>query len=1008
MFDDPSDVVKADRWRLLDGAGSAAGERLKTHVVAANILLAIILAGVLTLTSLSNRDNQIKESYATATTISHAVAEHTRQVFKTLQSGVNSAASLLPETIAVANRDRVLADLVEIQRDFPQILIFYVVDSNGDLVATSTGLPSQAVNVADYPEFIYHRDNPDTEARVGMPRLSRNTSLPSQWIMMMTRRLETSDGQFVGVAAATLSLGYLIDFYDSLDLPDDSVLGLILNDGTLLARVPIIEPMIGQSLKDGPLVAAILNGENEGTAEVTSLDRHPRLVAFQVLGDLGVSVYVGLSRQQALADWRRNSLLITALGLLVLGFFATGSALVYRQTADIQQAERRRTHRLRALTEVTKALVSCHSSSMLAAELATRSVALLRASETCVLLPARQPDDEDIRVTSSGLPPSAFHPAICAVGGLAAATIADRHLRSVSRAELDAMHPVSSPVPPLPASHLLIVPIIDRTGEASGVICLMDPEETAESSWAEAQQIANFAGLCLEGIQATETLSRLLIDAQNSQREIEGIFTSISDAVVAIDRGWHFTFLNDEAERVLGVNRGSLLGKHLLNDFPNLRGSEVERVLIAVLERREEVATEYWMEQGRKLLAGRVYPTDDGATLYFRDITKERQTEEGLRQAQKLESIGKLTGGIAHDFNNMLTVIIGSADVAIELLPDEQAVAREQIETIRVAGERAAELTHRLLAFARRQPLDPRTVDPDELVLGMGKMLRRVIGETVDIVTLAAGIGWKAVADPGELQNAILNLAINARDAMPDGGKLTIETAGVSVDETYASDNLLQTGDYVVIAVSDTGIGMDAETVRQAFEPFFTTKPMGHGSGLGLSMVFGFARQSGGHVKIYSEPGEGTTVRLYLPRSTANDAVSEKRREDRNSLAGSEHVLVVEDDDLVRQHTVQSLETLGYTVSAFANGEGAIEAVRGGLSYDLLLTDVVLPGRMSGRDVANALATIRPSAKVLYMSGYTENSIVHHGRLDAGINLLSKPFRLGDLARKIRQVLALV
>ncbi len=979
---------------------------MKRHIVAANLLLAIALAAVLTFTALSNRENQIKQSYATATTISHAVAEHTRQVFRTLQSGVNSASSLLPETISIANRDRVLADLVEIQRDFPQILIFYVVDSNGDLVASSIGLPSEAVNVADYPEFTYHRDNPDPNARLGLPRLSRNSDLPPQWIMMMTRRLETADGQFAGVAAATLSLGYLTDFYNSLDLPADSVLGLILNDGTLLARVPTIESLIGQSLKDGPLVQAILNGKNEGTAEVTSLDQHPRLVAFQVLGDLGVSVYVGLSRQQALVDWRRNNFLIAALGLIIVGIFATGSTLVYRQTASIQEAERRRTDRLRALTEVTKALLSCHSSSMLAAELAARCVKLLRSAETCVLLPARQPDEDDIRVTSSGLPANAFHPAICGAGGLAAATMADRRLRSLSRAELDVMLPGTEPRPPLPASHLLIVPILDRTGEAYGVICLFDPEETAEGIVAEAQQIANFAGLCLEDIQATETLSRLLIDAQDAQREIEGIFNSISDAVVAIDRGWRFTFLNDEAERVLGVGRASLIGKHLLNDFPDLRGSEVEKVLLSVLERREEIVTEYWMEPGKKLLAGRVYPTEEGATLYFRDITRERQTEEGLRQAQKLESIGKLTGGIAHDFNNMLTVIIGSADVAIELLPDEQAVAREQIETIRVAGERAAELTHRLLAFARRQPLDPRTLDPDELVLGMGKMLRRVIGETIDIVTLAAGIKWKAIADPGELQNAILNLAINARDAMPDGGKLTIETAGVSVDETYAGDNLLQTGDYVVIAVSDTGIGMDAETVRQAFEPFFTTKPMGQGSGLGLSMVFGFARQSGGHVKIYSEPGQGTTVRLYLPRSTADSVTSEKRREDRNSLAGSEHVLLVEDDDLVRQHTVQSLETLGYTVSPYANGESAIEAVRQGLSYDLLLTDVVLPGRMSGKDVANALEIIVPTAKVLYMSGYTENSIVHHGRLDAGINLLSKPFRLGDLARKIRQVLA--
>ncbi len=994
--------------REAERVGSAAGAQLKIYVVAANVLLAIILTGLLILTSLSSRDQQIHETFSTATTVSHAVAEHTRQVFGTLQSGVNSLSNILPEDISAPNRESVLDTILAVQRDFPQILVFYVIDSQGDLVASSSGWPAEPVNVAAYPEFIHHRDNADAGVHLGRPRLSRSDSADSRWIMTMTRRLETADGQFSGVAAATLSLGYLTDFYNSLDLPEDSVLGLISNDSTLLARVPVIESMIGESLGDGPLAKAILNGDGAGTAEVASLDLRPRLVAFQVLEDLGVSIYVGLSRQQALAGWWRNNLLIAALGLLIISIFATGSSVVYRQTASIHMAERRRADRLHALSEVTKVLVSCHSSKMLAAELASRCNNLVQAAETYVLVTSQGPGEEDIQVASATQPSTSLHPAISSDGWLTASVIADRSAKRASRLELDAMLPTSEPRPALPVSHVVVVPVIDRTGEASGVICLIDPPEMSESDMAEAQQIANFAGLCLEGIQATETLSRLLIEAQDAQREIEGIFNSISDAVVAIDRGWRFTFLNDEAERVLGIERGSLIGKHLLDDFPYLRGSKVETVLASALDRREQVATEYWIEEGKKLLAGRVYPTDDGATLYFRDITKERQTEDGLRQAQKLESIGKLTGGIAHDFNNLLTVIIGSADVAIDLLPDDQSVAREQVETIRLAGERAAELTHRLLAFARRQPLDPRTVDPDELVLGMGKMLRRVIGETVDIVTLAAGIKWKAIADPGELQNAILNLAINARDAMPDGGKLTIETAGVSVDETYANDNMLHPGDYVVIAVSDTGFGMDAATVRQAFEPFFTTKPLGQGSGLGLSMVFGFARQSGGQVKIYSEPGEGTTVRLYLPRSTADSVTPHRAREDKSSLVGSEHVLVVEDDDLVRKHTVQSLETLGYTVTAFPNGESAIEAVRSGLSFDLLLTDVVLPGRMSGKDVANALATIVPTAKVLYMSGYTENSIVHHGRLDAGINLLSKPFRLGDLARKIRQVLAQV
>ncbi|MGB4247890.1 MAG: ATP-binding protein, partial [Pseudohongiellaceae bacterium] len=356
--------------------------------------------------------------------------------------------------------------------------------------------------------------------------------------------------------------------------------------------------------------------------------------------------------------------------------------------------------------------------------------------------------------------------------------------------------------------------------------------------------------------------------------------------------------------------------------------------------------------------------------------------------------------------NNLLTVILGSADAVEEYLADAPENIRSQAQIIRKAGERAAELTHRLLAFARRQPLDPKRTNINELIADVEGMLRRTLGESVAIELVRGSGLWQAVVDPHELENAILNLAINARDAMPDGGKLTIETANMAVDQNYADMHQIQAGQYVLIAVSDTGTGMSPAVMARAFDPFFTTKAEGKGSGLGLSMVYGFARQSGGHVKIYSEIGEGTTIKMYLPRAI-DDTEAEYRRSNKTTpvARGTERILVVEDDELVRRHTVESLRRLGYTVTDCEDGPEAMAHLDNGEVFDMLLTDVVLAGGMSGKQVAVEALTRAPTLKLLYMSGYTENAIVHHGRLDRGVALLSKPFRLADLARKVREVL---
>ena len=383
------------------------------------------------------------------------------------------------------------------------------------------------------------------------------------------------------------------------------------------------------------------------------------------------------------------------------------------------------------------------------------------------------------------------------------------------------------------------------------------------------------------------------------------------------------------------------------------------------------------------------------------------QNAEALRQAQKMEAIGQLTGGVAHDFNNLLQIIVGNLDTLSRNLPPEAGRLRRAATQAMTGARRAAALTQRLLAFARRQPLDPKPIDANSLIRGMSDLLYRTLGEIYQIEVVLAGGLWKTEADPNELESTLLNLAINARDAMPDGGKLTIETFNAHLDEAYAALHAeILPGQYIAICVSDTGTGMDAETMSRVFEPFFTTKDQGKGTGLGLSQVYGFVKQSKGHVKIYSELGEGTTVKIYLPRMTA-DGLAEDVIENIviPEAASGEVILVVEDDPDVRAYSVESLQELGYHVLEAKDGPTALQILVSGSKIDLIFCDVVLPGGMSGADVVAKAREIYPHMRALFTTGYSRNAIVHHGRLDKGVHLLTKPFSLEDLAVRIRDIL---
>jgi PAS domain S-box-containing protein len=514
-----------------------------------------------------------------------------------------------------------------------------------------------------------------------------------------------------------------------------------------------------------------------------------------------------------------------------------------------------------------------------------------------------------------------------------------------------------------------------------------------------------------ERFEADETVRLKTVELTQEAEERRRIIETALDAFMQIDRHGHILQWSSQAERMFGAAPSQVVGSRLedaigldvyhrdqLEKFIETAEAEFGGIRIqADAKRRGKDALKIELS-----VTAFKRQTDHVFNIFARDLTEKIAAENQLRQSQKMEAVGQLTGGVAHDFNNILTVITGTIDILAEGVADRPHLAAIT-RMIEQAAARAADLTRHLLAFARRQPLQPINLDVNVLVVEAERLLRPTLGEKVVIRTILSGDPWHAFVDGAQLTSAILNLSINARDAMPNGGTLTIETDNVILDEEYtkSQDDVLP-GDYVQLSVSDTGAGIRPEIIDSIFEPFFTTKDAGQGTGLGLSMVYGFVKQSRGHIKVYSEPGVGTTFKLYLPRTEDMlDAVPEKLPE---VAGGNERVLVVEDDVLVRNYVVSQVGSLGYRTLVAAGATEALD-ILGQNEVDLLFTDVIMPGAMNGPDLVERATRKWPHIKILYTSGYTENAFVDNGQLDAGVLLLQKPYRRSDLAKMLRAAL---
>jgi PAS domain S-box-containing protein len=978
------------------------------------VLLAVLPAlGLALYTGLEGRRQAAVEAQDNAVRLARLMARDQDR----LVEGADQLLNALARLPAIRDRDpaacnALFADLLTQHGRYAN---FVASDPDGDVFCSGEPL-SGPVNFADRAWFQQALATGDFV--VGEYVIGRITG---KALLVFAYPTLDGAGQVRAVVSAGLDLAWLDQLAAETQLPPGSTFTVVDRGGTVLARDPDPQQWVGQTLPAETLIQAMLARQGEGTVVTDGLDGVPRLYGFAPAQG-GLYVSIGIPTRVAYAEANRTlAQHLLGLGLvaaLALAAAWVGSeAFLLRRVRDLVGATQRlsagdlgaRTglpYGVGELSQLARAFDGMAEALQQRESERARMEASLRAStERYSLLFDTMLDGlalHEIVCDESGQPCDyrflEVNPAFEALTGLRAADV-------VGRTVLEAL-------PGTEAHWIDTYGRVALTGESarfeSYSAALGKHFEIVAYSPRQGQ-FATIMGDITDRKQAEEQLRQL-------KEFNEGIVQSTAEGIAVEDAEGYFTFVNPAAATVLGYTPEELVGRHWTDVIP----PDQQPTVRAADERRMRgQADRYELELVRKdgtrfpvLVSGSPrFDTEEGrfaGTLaVFTDLSELKRLEEQFLQAQKMEAVGRLAGGVAHDFNNLLTVIHLSSRLLERQLRPEDPLGGH-VQRIQDAGRRAANLTKQLLAFSRREIVEPKVLDLNDLIGELSKMLRRLLGEDVELLTALGEDLWPVYADPTQVEQVIVNLAVNARDAMPTGGTLTLETGNVVLDAAYAAHHLeVEPGEYVMLAVSDTGVGMNDEVKAHLFEPFFTTKEKGKGTGLGLSTVFGIVKQNGGHVWVYSEPGQGTSFKIYLPRvGKATQAASDRPTSGATSpLRGSETLLLVEDETEVRELVKNILTAQGYQVLVAQDG---VEALQVAGEYKepihLLLTDVVMP-RMSGRELADQLRARHPQVRVLYMSGYTDNAIVHHGVLEAGIAFLPKPLTEDRLLREVRAVL---
>ncbi len=985
---------------------------LAMRIRIANVAVVALILAVIGVAVWLDRQRVIATAYRDVANLADAVTVHVRNNFNAVDGAIRRIAA----TVDVDRLDdpayawQVSETLSTLSDTIPGAFGLYIIGADGFL-RTFADQPFN-VDFSNSDVFTAVRDRDDVGLFIEPPVKARDGALRDQWVINVGRRIRRSDGAFGGVALATMSVAKLQENLAPLDVGMEGSVALFRSDGFYMLRHPEREGFLGRSLATGQLFQVRLKETASGTYESWfATENIVRISAYRTISDLPMVTFVGLSKSEVLVDWRHRAIFAAVLALVLSGMVITFTGFLRRAVRRDQAQDQERLATLRAIADTSIELIGLDSVGTLLDQVMERARAVVPSHRAVTKVLPGQGRERNIRAVSvsdkyEGWPDhelaaleNQIERLIREHHGPVRLTSSELAHRSGAQTTTRADHPAMQGV--------LAAPLIRHSGDYIGLIQLADRQTGEYSAEDEAilVQLASVVSVCIEKTELLERSQAAAADAEAAKAEVETVLSSISDGLYVLDNDFRFTYLNDRAVALVKRPREELLGRSVWESFPEAVGTDLYRAYHRAKATSENITLQIYFPPLESWFDVRTFPYEGGLSVYFRDITAQMEIEAKLQQAEKLKAIGQLTGGVAHDFNNLLTVILGNADILVDHLNDN-AELLHFAEMTRSAAERGAELTQQLLAFARRQPLDPKIIDINKLVKGFEGLLRRTLGEQIGIELVQATGLWKANVDAAQLESALLNLAINARDAMPNGGRLTVETMNARIDDDYAAvHEEVAPGQYVLVAISDTGTGIPKDVLTHVFEPFFTTKDVGKGSGLGLSMIYGFVKQSGGHVKIYSELGEGTVVKLYLPRAHEDaQAGTVERPEPATAPRGREVVLLVEDDDMVRSHVTTQLRELGYSVIEASDAHHAIEVFGKNPEVDLLFTDIVMPGGVNGRKLADQLRTTAPNLKVLFMSGYTENAIVHHGRLDAGVFLLNKPFRKQDLARKIRQV----